>query len=220
MQRSTRTNTRKKERLKGSIYNISIALVVLLIVVVAYQIFWSDRESAVSDEEQEGEIASEELESELIESELDEESNNSSNDQIPNQTSNDGDEGEELREEDEDEQGEEEEANEEELELLEPVEDGKWQPIGTRQSGEFHHDFNRDSVNWQEMEVALKYATGLEDIIIWRLENGGASNRAVGVVSSLTEQNEPYRITIEFIEGQGWLPVEKEQLQENPYKIS
>ncbi|MGY4690416.1 YrrS family protein [Salibacterium sp. K-3] len=98
-----------------------------------------------------------------------------------------------------------------------PDED-EWEPIGTEQSGSFSHNFDTDSQNWAEMEAALRYAAGLdeEEAETWRIENGGAPNRAIGYVSTYENRQTPYKVTMEFVEDEGWKPVEVEQADSNP----
>ncbi len=97
--------------------------------------------------------------------------------------------------------------------------DGEWEPVGTEQTGEFNHDFEKGTTNWNEMERALRYATGLDDnMIVWWIKNGGSPTTAIGYVSAPDEQGTPYEVKIEFIEGEGWKPLEKEKLASNPYR--
>lgn len=97
--------------------------------------------------------------------------------------------------------------------------DGQWEPIGTTQLEPFAADFTRDSVNWQEMERALKYAIGTEEkITIWWLGNGGDHLSAEGVVSTPQHASTPYRVRLEWVTEKGWKPVSVEQLENNPYR--
>ncbi|SFL65121.1 YrrS family protein [Salibacterium qingdaonense] len=94
----------------------------------------------------------------------------------------------------------------------------EWEPIGTEQSGSFRHDFDTSSQNWAEMEAALRYAAGLSsgEAETWRIENGGGSNRAVGYISTYENRQTPYKVTIEFVEDEGWKPVNVERADSNP----
>ncbi|MFC5629786.1 YrrS family protein [Aliibacillus thermotolerans] len=96
---------------------------------------------------------------------------------------------------------------------------GEWEPVGTSQTGPFQHDFNRGSQNWKEMENALRYATAIpmEEMTIWRLENGG-ENIAIGTVSDASTHDQPYQVTMQFVENEGWQPIEVIQLDHNPYQ--
>ncbi|WP_088102582.1 YrrS family protein [Halalkalibacter urbisdiaboli] len=193
----TRFEHRKKKRI-NSVLNVAIGVVVILILFFAAQIFLGMSESE--------EVS---VESETEETEIEQEE--------PNQAVNE-DENDEASNVEEDLNNVEEEDPQEE-EQLEPVPDGEWQPIGTEQTGEFSHDFTKNSVNWNEMTKAIQYATGLgDDMIVWRLENGGSATSALGTVSAPDKQDTPYQVRLEWIDGQGWLPVEKVELESNPYK--
>ncbi|WP_100406624.1 DUF1510 family protein [Bacillus solitudinis] len=200
----TRFEYRKSKRLNRFL-NTAIGIVVVLIGFFAVQIFFGSTESeevAVVPEE-------ENIESENTENE------NSISDEVGSSPT------EETPVQDEDVEQGEDELNEDETENgLEPVEDGQWQPVGTSQTGEFTPDFTENSVNWNEMTRALQYATGLseDDMIIFWLGNGGSATSAVGTVSAKNQQDQPYQVRLEWVDGQGWLPVEKKQLESNPYR--
>ncbi|TMW73939.1 YrrS family protein [Alteribacter natronophilus] len=101
-------------------------------------------------------------------------------------------------------------------------EDGEWEPIGTEQNfseGEFHADYTRDSTNWNEMREAFAYAIDVNesDMIMWRVENGGDAQSAVGTVGLDEHSDNPFRVRIEWVDNEGWQPVSVEQLDHNPY---
>ncbi|WP_181186218.1 DUF1510 family protein [Alkalicoccus urumqiensis] len=100
----------------------------------------------------------------------------------------------------------------------------EWEPIGTQQSEPFALDsskFDRDSVNWEEMERAIAYGAGINagNMNVYRIENGGTMQSAVGTVqSSDGDPDQPYQVRIEWVENEGWMPVDAEQLNSNPYR--
>lgn len=191
-----RFEQRKKQRM-NRILNMAIGIVVILILIFGAQILF-------------GSSPSEEV---MIESEDD------SNEEIQQPSVPDPVQQENQTEEDSDSIDTSETDEEIDEEETEPVPDGEWEPIGTSQTGEFSHDFNRSGTNWAEMTQAIQYATGLdENMIIWRLENGGSPTRARGVVSSPDSQDRPYEVYIEWVDGHGWMPVEKQQLSSNPHR--
>ncbi|MDV2685955.1 YrrS family protein [Alkalihalophilus lindianensis] len=197
----TRFEHRKKKRM-NTVLNVAIGLVVVLIIVFAAQIFLgsSDTEDVALEIDEESE------ESVEIESESEPAPETDETTEAPEEAPD-----EDALEEDEDEEGTEDDD-------LEPAEDGEWEPVGTNQSGDFSHDFTRGGTNWNEMERALRYATGLgEDMITWRLENGGPTS-VIGTVSAPDQQTSPYQVRLEWVDGQGWQPVSKEQLSNNPYR--
>lgn len=100
----------------------------------------------------------------------------------------------------------------------EVVGEGLWEPIGTVQEEPFVAVYERDHVNWEEMLRALKYATGLgEEMITWRINNGGDHLSAVGFVSDYSNRDTPFEVRLEWVTNEGWKPVYVKLLEENPY---
>lgn len=93
-----------------------------------------------------------------------------------------------------------------------------WQPLGTEQTGEHVTVFDKDSLDWLEMERAIAYATEIErpNLQIWFIGNDG-HNKAIGTVSEKND-DQAYRVYIEWVDGQGWKPTKVEELIENDKK--
>lgn len=89
----------------------------------------------------------------------------------------------------------------------ETVVNTSWEPVGTEQSGKHVSRYDGSSADWQEKLEAIAYATGLnaEEMIVWRVENGGGPQQSVGVVSS-SDNTEHYRVYLQWVEGEGWKP--------------
>ncbi|BAB04996.1 YrrS family protein [Halalkalibacterium halodurans] len=176
----SRLEARKKRRV-NTFLNVAIGVVALLIIYYTAQLFINPgADETTADVEETNE----------------QEQNGANSDSATDGDSNDPD-GQEV-----------EEQEEETVEA--GVEDGEWEPIGTQQTGEFSHDFTRGSTNWNEMVRAIEYATGLsgDEYILERLENGGTATTARGIVSLKGDRGTQYQVTIEFIEGEGWMPIE------------
>lgn len=93
--------------------------------------------------------------------------------------------------------------------------DPAWKPIGTEQTGEHETVFNKDSIDWQEMEQAMAHAAGIprDNMTTWYISNGGP-NKAIGTVSP-KDGEQAFRVYIEWVDGQGWKPTKVEELIEN-----
>ncbi|SDI77196.1 YrrS family protein [Alteribacillus bidgolensis] len=212
----TRYEMRKRKRM-NRILNASIVAVGGLIIFFAVQLFFSGNDQAV--EENETDNIAEEAETEPVE-ETEEESEN-----VPEEApETDTEESKENSDTDEIEENSEEPEEEPDGPQIPEGdgESGEWEPIGTEQSGSFSHDFNKGSQNWKEMKMALRYATNLDetdedDIRYWRIENGGDSHTVVGIISDKNNENNPYHVTMEFIENEGWKPIEVKVLDSNPH---
>ncbi len=212
----SRSEKTEKKRKANKIYNILLGIVIVGIIVVGASVLGG------GDDEQ-------------AESESGNSAQNQSADKNNNADNNPGREEEDPAENDEgkdetDEAAEQEEepSAEEAEDKLTEVEGGSdsnvektlvnesWQPIGTEQSGEHAADYNRGSVDWNEMEKALAYGTGLNqsDMILWYLGNGGSPDKAVGTVSP-SDKSVTYRVYLEWVDGAGWKPSKVEQLKVN-----
>lgn len=96
-----------------------------------------------------------------------------------------------------------------EKEIVNPA----WQPIGTTQSEPHVTQFKEDSVDWKEMLDAVSYATGLSqsDMIVWFIGNNGP-NKAVATIST-KDKAQYYKVYIEWVENQGWKPTKVQKLR-------
>ncbi|WP_050180961.1 YrrS family protein [Domibacillus robiginosus] len=216
MEQSSRAERKTKRRKTNRILNTAIAVVVLLIVIVGFTIFAGgndeetaapetapetkqDQSTAVSDEETEKEQAADTTEE-------------------PAET-------EEPVEEKEPSETEKESADEEKevvvSEGTEPnvekeIVDPNWEGVGTTQSGAHTSSFEMDSTDWEEKEQALAYATGIpqEDMTVWYISGNGPQG-AIGTVSPKSNQDEAYRVYIEWVDGEGWKPTKVQELEEN-----
>lgn len=87
---------------------------------------------------------------------------------------------------------------------------GPWHPIGTKQTGEHVTTFEKGSLDWEEMEMALAYGAGIDRnnmTVLW-IGNGGDPQRAKGKVKSNDDPNTIYHVLIEWVDEKGWKPIE------------
>ncbi|MEC1773719.1 YrrS family protein [Schinkia azotoformans] len=94
-----------------------------------------------------------------------------------------------------------------------------WEPVGTEQEGEHVTDFTKGSQDWVEMTQAVSSATGLsnDNMIVWWMGNGGASNKAISTVST-KDKGTYYRVQLEWVNGSGWKPVKVEEVEGNDHQ--
>lgn len=90
---------------------------------------------------------------------------------------------------------------------------GNWQPIGTEQTGPHTTNYDKGTTDRNEMEQAVRMATGLDDMITWWLANGG-DQKVIATVSDPNE-NEIYRVYLSWIDDEGWQPTKIEELINN-----
>lgn len=89
-----------------------------------------------------------------------------------------------------------------------------WKPVGTSQSGEHTSVYSEGHVDWTEKLDAIAYTTGLsvDNMIVWRIQNGGDPQKSIGVVSS-NNKEEKYRVYLQWVDGEGWKPEKMETLK-------
>ncbi len=216
---SSRSGKRAKRRKTNIILNTLIGVVLLLIIIVSAAIFLGGND----DEAAEQAPASEKADPENNDKNND---NNTSDetagqeeeaDQAEDSAQDGGDA--ENADEDNGEEAEEDQDIEEDAEVTDggsapdvekTIVNPSWQPVGTSQTGE--HTAVYEGVDWNEMVQAITYATGIPEsnMTIWFLGNNGP-NQSVGTVST-KDQQEKYRVYIEWVDGQGWKPVKMEEL--------
>jgi hypothetical protein len=95
----------------------------------------------------------------------------------------------------------------------ETIVDTSWKPIGTEQSGEHVSVYEKGHIDWQEKVKAMSYATGIpeSDMIVWYLKNGGGPQKSIGTVST-GDKSEKYNVHLEWVDGEGWMPVRLDKL--------
>ncbi|MFC7364769.1 MULTISPECIES: YrrS family protein [Bhargavaea] len=96
----------------------------------------------------------------------------------------------------------------------ETIVDTSWKPIGTEQSGEHVSVYEKGHVDWKEKVRAMSYATGIpeSDMIVWYVKNGGGPQKSIGTVST-GDKGEKYNVHLEWVDGEGWMPVRLDKLK-------
>lgn len=93
-----------------------------------------------------------------------------------------------------------------------------WQPVPTKQSEPHVTTYEKGSVDWQEIETAASYATGipLDDMRTWWVANSKPS-QGQGVIVTITpsDESQVYDVELIWVENEGWKPVVVKQLKEN-----
>jgi hypothetical protein len=216
----TRLDQRNHKRKKNNILNILIGIVILLIIIVTVNLVTGDneKESAATNTKTEQE---ENTENESKEQEKDKESEevvgNSTGSTDSTSSS------EETTSEIEENESTETEENEGGSVTTEPsdetnvdsvVIDSGWKPVGTEQSGNHVSSYDNSSVDWDEKVKALAYAANLDtsNMYVKFIGNGGSPQKSIGTVTS-KDGSEIYRISLEWIDGEGWKPTKKEILK-------
>lgn len=98
--------------------------------------------------------------------------------------------------------------------IVESIIDSSWTPIGTSQTGEHVSLYDGKSADWLEKKQALAYAVGMseDDLIFNKIKNGGTAQKSIGIISS-RDGTKKYRVFLEWVDGQGWKPVQMDVLR-------
>lgn len=194
MKRNQRYETRLEKRKQNRFLNIAIGLVVLLIVVVAFNLFsGDDNETATTNEtEQKADKKESNNNSNSIEMETDDSDSKQQEEDSANKENTD------------------EEAEKEETESEQPAgggPEGPWEPIGTSQTEPHQKSYDDGSQDWNEMVQALSYATNIpqDQMTIFWLGNGGGPDLSKGTVQSKADGTK-YDVMLQWVPEKGWQP--------------
>ncbi|MCA0982664.1 DUF1510 family protein [Halobacillus yeomjeoni] len=92
-----------------------------------------------------------------------------------------------------------------------------WEPVPTEQEIQGQHQIKYDdeTQDWEEMLQAVTKATDLskEEMYIWRIGRGNQPQQALATVSDSDKTNH-YRVTLEWVDGEGYRPVQVEEMKE------
>lgn len=218
----SRLDQRNHKRKKNNILNILIGIVILLIIIVTVNIVTGDNDE---DSANTSKTKSEQVE-ESTENESENEEKEKESEEVVGSSTESADSSsstEEATTETEENENTETEGNEDSTVTTEPsndsnvesvVIDSGWQPIGTEQSGEHVSSYNSSSVDWDEKVKALAYGANLDpsNMYVKYLGNGGSPQKSIGTVTS-KDGSEIYRISLEWVDGEGWKPTKKEILK-------
>lgn len=218
----SRLDQRNHKRKKNNILNILIGIVILLIIIVTVNIVTGDNDE---DSANTSKTKSEQVE-ESTENESENEEKEKESEEVVGSSTESADSSsstEETTTETEENENTETEGNEDSTVTTEPsndsnvesvVIDSGWQPIGTEQSGEHVSSYNSSSVDWDEKVKALAYGANLDpsNMYVKYLGNGGSPQKSLGTVTS-KDGSEIYRISLEWVDGEGWKPTKKEILK-------
>ncbi|MEG7333507.1 YrrS family protein [Bacillus sp. 0102A] len=93
-------------------------------------------------------------------------------------------------------------------------ENSDWKAVGTEQTGEHAATYDSSSQDWAEMLKAISYATGVSKdnmTVLW-LGNNGSPQDAKGKILDKTT-GDKYQVTITWVDDKGWKPTKVEKLK-------
>ncbi|MDO7345951.1 YrrS family protein [Bacillus stercoris] len=93
-------------------------------------------------------------------------------------------------------------------------ENSDWKAVGTEQTGEHAATYDSSSQDWTEMLKAISYATDVSTdnmTVLW-LGNNGSPQDAKGKILDKATGNK-YQVTITWVDKKGWKPTKVEKLK-------
>ncbi|MGG1215106.1 DUF1510 family protein [Micromonospora provocatoris] len=207
--RSSRHLQPSRNKKLDKMLNVLIGIVIILIVITATYVFkWQDDEQEAVKEEPVQEQKNDEGEQEPQKEEDSAENEEQSTDK---EQSIDEDQ---SKEEEQPEQNTAEETTSDDPIVDRVVTDKNWKPTPTTQTGAHVSSYDDQSVDWAEKIATITAVTGItnDNMIVWRLQNNGGANKAIATVST-KDKSEKYRVSMEWVDNEGWLPVKLEQLK-------
>jgi len=208
----SRFNQRSKRRKTNLILNGLIGIVLVLIIVVSGVIFLGNDDKATTEKEQEQSVEASNEANEGEESSKEETEGSDSKTDEEDSSTESSSSNEESSEEDSSNDNEEAIVTEggADSNVVRTIVNPNWEPIGTSQTGEHTNVYS--GVDWDEMVSAIEYATGLsEDNMTIKFLGNDGHNKSKGTVFS-KDRTQIYRVSIEWVDGQGWKPTLVEEL--------
>ncbi|MBE7102240.1 DUF1510 family protein [Bacillus cereus] len=207
----SRFQQKQQKRRQNGVLNIAIAIVLILVAIVSYQLFVPDRkEQASSSDKKVAQQTTKENKAEKAKGK--EETKKNKNEQEKAEAKKK--EEEKLKAEEEKKKAEEEaKANEKEpAEKTQPkatdaYTKSSWKPVGTEQGATPAMTFKKGSADWNEMNQAISTAIDVpvEQLVIHRIGNNG-KNKAYGNVQD-KQSGKKYYVNIDWVDNEGWKPV-------------
>ncbi len=208
--RSSRHLQPSRNKKLDKLLNVLIGVVVVLIIITATYVFkWQDdADQAVKDEPAQEEKSGDKEKEEDKEPANEEDKDLAVDEEKPSQ-----EEEEAETETSQEEQGTPEESTSDNPIVDKVITNKNWQPTPTTQTGQHVSSYDDTSVDWAEKVATVSTVTGIDqsNMIIWRMQNNGGPNSAIATVSS-NDKSQMYRVSMEWVDNEGWLPVKLEQL--------
>ncbi|AAU16149.1 TPA: YrrS family protein [Bacillus cereus] len=206
----SRFQQKQQKRRQNGVLNIAIAIVLVAVAIVAYQLFVPDtKEQASSSDKKVSQQTTKENKSEKAKGKEETKKNEQEKTEAKKK-----EEEEKLKAEEEQKKAEEEaKANEKvpaektQPKATDAYTKSSWKPVGTEQGATPAMTFKKGTADWNEMNQAISAAIDVpvEQLIIHRIGNNG-KNKAYGNVQD-KQSGKRYYVNIDWVENEGWKPV-------------
>ncbi|MGG3670439.1 YrrS family protein [Bacillus nitratireducens] len=204
----SRFQQKQQKRRQNGVLNIAIAIVLVAVAIVAYQLFVPEtKEQASSSDKKVAQQTTKENKAEKAKGKEETKKNEQ-------------EKAEAKKKEEEKQKAEEQKKAEEEAKANEKVPAEKtqtkatdaytkssWKPVGTEQGATPAMTFKKGTADWNEMNQAISAAIDVpvEQLVIHRIGNNG-KNKAYGNVQD-KQSGKKYYVNIDWVDNEGWKPV-------------
>ncbi|MCP9224702.1 MULTISPECIES: YrrS family protein [Bacillus] len=208
----SRFQQKQQKRRQNGVLNIAIAIVLVAVAIVAYQLFVPDtKEQASSNDKKVAQQTTKENKAEKAKGKEE----TKKNEQEKEKTEAKKKEEEEKQKAEEEKKKAEEEAKANEKAPAEKTQSqatdaytkSSWKPVGTEQGATPAMTFKKGTADWNEMNQAISAAIDVpvNQLVIHRIGNNG-KNKAYGNVQD-KQSGKKYYVNIDWVENEGWKPV-------------
>ncbi|MCU4987397.1 YrrS family protein [Bacillus cereus] len=205
----SRFQQKQQKRRQNGVLNIAIAIVLILVAIVSYQLFVPERkEQASSSDKKVAQQTTKENKAEKAKGKEETKKNEQEKAEAKKE------EEEKLKAEEEQKKAEEEaKANEKvaaektQPKATDAYTKPSWKPVGTEQGATPAMTFKKGTADWNEMNQAISAAIDVpvEQLVIHRIGNNG-KNKAYGNVQD-KQSGKRYYVNIDWVDNEGWKPV-------------
>lgn len=205
----SRFQQKQQKRRQNGVLNIAIAIVLVAVAIVAYQLFVPNtKEQASSSDKKVAQQTTKENKAEKAKGKEETKKNEQEKAEAKKE------EEEKLKAEEEQKKAEEEaKANEKvpaektQPKATDAYTNPSWKPVGTEQGATPAMTFQKGTADWNEMNQAISAAIDVpvDQLIIHRIGNNG-KNKAYGNVQD-KQSGKKYYVNIDWVDNEGWKPV-------------
>ncbi|SCM97465.1 Uncharacterized protein BWINRASL_04212 [Bacillus mycoides] len=206
----SRFQQKQQKRRQNGVLNIAIAIVLVAVAIVAYQLFVpGTKEQASSSDKKVAQQTTKENKAEKAKGKEE----TKKNEQEKTEAKKKEEEEKQKAEEEKKKAEEEAKANEKvSAEKTQPkatdaYTKSSWKPVGTEQGATPAMTFKKGTADWNEMNQAISAAIDVpvEQLVIHRIGNNG-KNKAYGNVQD-KQSGKKYYVNIDWVDNEGWKPV-------------
>ncbi|KWU58534.1 FMN-dependent NADH-azoreductase [Bacillus mycoides] len=209
----SRFQQKQQKRRQNGVLNIAIAIVLVAVAIVAYQLFVPDtkEQASSSDNKKVAQQTTKENKAEKAKGKEETKKNEQEKEKAEAKKK---EEEEKLKAEEEKKKTEEEAKTNEKIsaEKTQPKATDaytkpSWKPVGTEQGATPAMTFQKGTADWNEMNQAISAAIDVpvEQLVIHRIGNNG-KNKAYGNVQD-KQSGKKYYVNIDWVDNEGWKPV-------------